>query len=167
MDDLKCYTRSEQNLVAGTRTLANMFDDIGLDINLRNCAACDIKRGKFFKGADLPIGDDQIIKVLEKGDKYRFLGKAENCNQLDSLVYEEIRREYLQRLSVIWTSPLTIPRKIQAINVFANTMLEYYMATSDWRIADMRELDRRSREIFTANWSKTHCGINSSDVYTN
>ena len=62
-----------------------------------------------------------------EGDKYRFLGKAENCNQLDSLVYEETRREYLRRLSVIWTSPLTIPRKIQATNVFANTMMEYYI----------------------------------------
>ena len=96
-----------------------MFDNIGLGINLGKCAACHVKRGK---EADLPVGDDQIIKVLEKGDKYGFLGKAENCNQLHSLVYEETRREYLRRLSVIWTSPLTIPRKIQATNVFANTM---------------------------------------------
>ena len=95
VDDLKYYTRSEQKLVTGTRTSANMFDDIGLGINLGKCAACHIKRGKYYKDADLPIGDDQIIKVLEKGDKYRFLGKAENCNQLDSLVYEETRREYL------------------------------------------------------------------------
>ena len=154
VDHLKCYTRSKQKLVTGTRTLANMFDDIGLGINLGKCAACHIKRGKYYKDADLPIGDDQIIKVLEKGDKYRFLGKAKNCNQLDSLVYEETRREYLRRLSVIWTSPLTIPRKIQATNVFANTMIKYYMTTSDWSIADMRELDRRSREIFTANGAR-------------
>ena len=150
----ECYTRSKQKLVTGTRTLANMFDDSGLGINLGKCAACHIKRGKYYKAADLPVGDDQIIKVLEKGDKYRFLGKAENCNQLDSLVYEETRREYLRRLSVIWTSPLMIPRKIQATNVFANTMMEYYMTTSDCRIADMRELDRRSREIFTANGTR-------------
>ena len=63
-----------------------MFDDIGLGINLGKCAAFHIKRGKFYKDTDLPKGDDQIIKVLEKGGKYRFLGKAENCNQLDSLV---------------------------------------------------------------------------------
>ena len=104
VDDLKCYTRSEQKLVTGTRTLANMFDDIGLSINLGKCATCHIKRGKCYKDAELLIGDDQIIKVLEKGDKCRFLGKAENCNQLDSLAYEETRREYLRRLSVIWTS---------------------------------------------------------------
>ena len=138
VDDLKSYTRSEQTLVAGTQTLANIFDDIGLGINLGKCAACHIKRGKFYKDADLPIGDDQI----------------ENCNQLDSLVHEEARRVYLRRLSVIWTSPLTIPRKIQATNVFANTMMEYYMTTNGWRIADMRELDRRSREIFTANGAR-------------
>ena len=47
-----------------------------------------------------------------------------------------------------------IPRKIQATNVFANTMMEYYMTISDWGIADMRELDRRSREIFTANGAR-------------
>ena len=43
VDDLKCYPRSEQKLVTGTRTLANMFDDIGLGINLGKCAACHIK----------------------------------------------------------------------------------------------------------------------------
>ena len=93
VDDLKCPTRSEQKLITRTRTLGNMFDDIGLGINLGKCAACHIKRGKYYKDADLPVGDDQIMKVLETGDKYRFLGKAENCNQLDSLVYEETRRE--------------------------------------------------------------------------
>ena len=95
VDDLKCYTRSEQKLVTGSRTLANMLDDIGLDRNHGKWAACHIKRSKCYEDADLPVGDDQIIKVLEKGDKYRFLGKAENCNQLDSLVYKETRREYL------------------------------------------------------------------------
>ena len=58
VDDLKCYTRSEQKLVTGTRTLSNMFDDIGLCINLGKCVACHIKRGKYYKDADLPIGDD-------------------------------------------------------------------------------------------------------------
>ena len=72
-----------------------MFNDIGLGINLGKCAASHIKEGKYYKDADLLVGDDQIIKVLEKGDKYRFLGKAENYNRLDSLVYEETRREYL------------------------------------------------------------------------
>ena len=67
--------------MTGTRTLANMLDDIGLGINLGKCAACHIKRGKCYKDADLPIGEDQIIKVLEKGDKCKFLGKSENCNQ--------------------------------------------------------------------------------------
>ena len=43
VDDLKCNTRSEEKLVTGTRTLANMFDDIGLGINLGKCAACHIK----------------------------------------------------------------------------------------------------------------------------
>ena len=95
VNDLKCYARSKQKLVTGTRTLANMFNDIGLGINLGKCAASHIKGRKYYKDADLLVGNDQIIKVLEKGDKYRFLGKAENYNQLDSLVYEETRREYL------------------------------------------------------------------------
>ena len=46
-----------------------MFDDIGLGINIGKCAAHCIKRGKYYKDAELPIGDHQIIKVLEKGDK--------------------------------------------------------------------------------------------------
>ena len=60
VDDLKSYTRPELKLVAGTQTLANMFDDIGLDINLGKCAAYHIKRGTFYKDTDLLIGDDQL-----------------------------------------------------------------------------------------------------------
>ena len=46
-NDLKSYTRSEQKLVTGTRTLANRFDDIRLGINLGKCAAWHIKRPNY------------------------------------------------------------------------------------------------------------------------
>ena len=52
--------------------------DIGLGINLGKCAASHIKRGKYYKDADLPVGDDQIIKVLEKDGRWKMEVKVSN-----------------------------------------------------------------------------------------
>ena len=48
---------------------------------------------------------------------------------------------------VIWSSPLSIPRKIKEPNSYALPTLQYYMWTTDWSINISRELDRLTRKI--------------------
>ena len=91
--------------------------------------------------------DDANIPLVGDHDHYKFLGKLQNTQHLDDKVIEEAANEYEKRMWVIWTSPLSIPRKIKATNTYALPSLQYYMWTTDWPINTLRDLDRLTRKI--------------------
>ena len=131
-----------------------MYEDIGMSWGLEKCASLHIVRGKVSKSEDLPIGATDSISVMESSDKYKFLGKDENFEQLDTFTFQQAEKEYLRRLNVIWSSPLSVPRKLTASIVFAMPTLEYFMGTSDWLIADIQNLDRKSRKVVEMHGGK-------------
>ena len=144
VDDLKLYAKSENKISVVKKKVKEMYEDIGMPWGLEKCASLHIVRGKVSKGEDLLIEANGSISVMESSDKYKFLGKYENFEQLDMFTFQ---KEYLRRLNIIWSSPLSVPRKLTASTVFAMPSLEYFMGTSDWLIADIQNLDRKSRKV--------------------
>ena len=68
-------------------------------------------------------------------------------------------RVYLQRLSGIWSSPLSDHHKVVATNQFALPVLVYFMWTQVWPITELKRLDRESRKIMVENGGKHPLGI--------
>ena len=147
VDDLKLYAKSENKISVVTKKVKEMYEDIGMSWGLEKCASLHVVRGKVSKSEDLPMGAKDSISVMEASDKYKFLGKYENFEQLDTFTFQQAEEEYLRRLNVIWSSPLSVPRKLTACIVFAMPTLEYFMGTSDWLIADIQNLDRKTRKV--------------------
>ena len=54
---------------------------------------------------------------------------------------------YLQRLSVIWTSPLPDANRVKATNQFALPVLTYLMWTQHWPLTELREIDREKMAV--------------------
>ena len=65
---------------------------------------------------------------------------------------------YQQRLSVIWSSPLSDYNKVLATNLFVVLVLTYVMWTQVWPIAELQRLDRASREAMIENGAKHPLG---------
>ena len=84
----------------------------------------------------------------------------QNANQLDKQVFEQASQEYLRRLAAIWTSPLSIPRKVRTTNTFACPVRQYYMWSSEWAMDDRQELDRKTRAVIAQNKGKHHSESN-------
>ena len=134
--------------------------DIGLLWNERKCAVVNVKLGCLQELAPgLKIGEQQLIKCLKEGSQYKFLGVLEGIKQEYSLVLESMARVYLQRLSVIWSSPLSDHHKVVATNQFALPVLVYFMWTQVWPITELQRLDRESRKIMVENGGKHALGI--------
>ena len=85
--------------------------------------------------------------MLNETGQCKFLGKYENATQLEEQVHTDVSEEYIKRLSVIWTSNISVPRTIRATNTFALSVLQYHMWTVNWKINDLKEADRTTREI--------------------
>lgn len=53
---------------------------------------------------------------LEKGKQRKFLGVVESLVQEEKIALECAAKEYLRRLSVIWSSPLSDYNRVKASN---------------------------------------------------
>ena len=78
-----------------TKKIKEMYEDIGMSWGLEKCSSLHIVRGKVSKSGDLPIGAKDSISVMESSDKYKFLGKYENFEQLDMFTFQQAEKEYL------------------------------------------------------------------------
>ena len=100
---------------------------------------------------DMKIGDLKPIKCLDQHNTYKFHGIFENTKQEDKQVLEAAAKTYLQRLSIIWYSPLSDHAKVVASNQYALPVLTYLMCTQTWPIENIQQLDREGRKIIVEN----------------
>ena len=89
--------------------------------------------------------------MLNETDQYKFVGKYENATHLEEQVHTDVSEEYIKRLSVIWTSNISVPRKMRATNPFALSLLQYHMWTANWKISDLKEDERTTGEVIREN----------------
>ena len=99
----------------------------------------------------MKIDDLKPIRSLGEDSTYKFLGVIESVKQENKLALENGEGSYLQRLSIICSSPLSDQYKGVASNQFALPLLTYQMWTQVWPLADLQQLDREARKIVTEN----------------
>ena len=112
-------------------------------------------KGCLVRSEGMKIGlVDRFIESLKEGTHYKFQGVLENIRQEDNLTLDSAAKVYQQRLSVIWSSPLSDYNKVPATNLFAVPILAYLMWMQVWLIAELQRLDRASRKVMIENWAK-------------
>ena len=97
------------------------------------------------------VGEEVFADCLKQGSHYKFLGIIKNIKQEDTLVLEIASKAYIQRLSLIWSSPLSDYSKMVGTNQFAVPVLTYLMTTQCWPIMELQKLDRESRKVISEN----------------
>ena len=127
INDLKMYASSENNLERVMRSVKRGMDSIGLRWNEKKCAVVHLKRGCVSQTENMWIDKLKSIKSLGEQSTYKFLGVLENSKQEDKLVLENVSKEYLRQLAIIWSSPLSDHSRIVATNQYALPVLSYLM----------------------------------------
>ena len=87
-----------------------------------------VKRGQ--ESGDMNISDLKPIKSLDRHNTYKLLGVSENTKQEDKQELVAAAKTCLQRLSIIWSSPLSDHAKVVASNEYALPVLTYLMWTN-------------------------------------
>ena len=78
-----------------------------------------VKRGCVKQTENMEIDELKSIKSLGEESTYKFLGVLENSKQEDKLVLENASKDYLRRLAIIWSSPLSDHSRVVATNQYA------------------------------------------------
>ena len=109
------------------------------------------------------ISTNYFVKIptLEDRQQYKFLGVLETLRQEERILLQCAAREYLRRLSVIWSSPLSDYHCVIASNQFALPAMSYFMWTQHWPITELRQVNRDACKFVTGGGGKHPCGTTS------
>ena len=107
--------------------------------------------------------NNNMVQPLEEDSQYKFLGILEDVRQ-EKRTLECAEKTYLQRLSVIWSSPLSDANRMAASNQCALGVLKYPMWTQHWPLTELRRIDREARKIMVTNGGK-HLASSTALLY--
>ena len=115
------------------------MQDVGLDWNPKKCSVVHIKRGLKVEDAEsLAFDEASVIKCLEEEAQYKFLGVLESTRQEDQIAFKLAAEVYLNRMSIIWSSPLSDFNRIVDSNQHALPALTYLMWTQHLPITELQ-----------------------------
>ena len=77
MGDLKLYSRSEKRLDSLAQAVRVFSDDIGMEFGIEKCAMLVMEKGKIVKSVGIGLPDGKVIKSLQEGESYKYLGILE------------------------------------------------------------------------------------------
>jgi hypothetical protein len=93
------------------------------------------------------IDINREIQELEQGKTYKYLGIEEGEDIQNQQMKERLKQEHNRRLKMILKSDLNARNKITAIGALAVPVLRYSFGIINWRIEDIKKIDRKTREI--------------------
>ena len=99
MDDLKLYSQSEKGLDSLVQTVRVFSEDIGMEFGIEKCAMLVMEEGKIVKSVGIDLPDRKVIKSLQEGESYKYLGILETDKFLEEKMKLNISKEYIRRLS--------------------------------------------------------------------
>jgi len=124
-------------------------DDIRMEFGLSKCAMIVLKRGKLVQSDGIKMPDGEMLKSLEEGDNYKYLGVLEADTIKHQTMKETVRKEYLRRVRKVLGSKLNGGNIITAINSRAVSIIRYGAGVLEWTQAELAELDRKTRKLLT------------------
>ena len=74
MDDLKLYSQSEKGLDLLVKTVRVFSEDIGMEFGVEKDATLVMAKGKIVKSVGIEFPDGEVIKSLQEGESYKYLG---------------------------------------------------------------------------------------------
>ena len=86
MDDLKLYSRSEKGLNSLVQTVRVFSEDVGMEFGIENCAMLVMEKGKIVKSVGIELPNGKVIKSLQEGESYKYLGILEANKFLEDKV---------------------------------------------------------------------------------
>ena len=98
-------------------------------------------------GIELP--DGQVIKSLQVGESYKYLGILEAVKFLEEKMKLNVWKEHIRSIRKVLKSKLNGGNLLHGVNTWAVSLLRYSAAFISWRKSELQAIDRKTRTLFT------------------
>ena len=110
MDDLKLFSKSEEQMDTLVRTVYAFSTDIWIKFRMKKCGILVMKRGKVVRCEGIELPNSKVMKVVEK-EGYIYLGTVALDKIKENELKEKTIKEYNQRLRLVLKSKLNWKKK--------------------------------------------------------
>ena len=137
MDDLKLYSCNEKRLDSLVQTIGVFSEDIGMEFAIDNSAMFVTEKREIVKSIGIELPDGKVIKALQEGQTYKYLGILEADKFLGQEMKLKVSKEYFRRLRKVLKSKLNGGNLDQGVNTWAVSLLRYSAAIISWRKCEL------------------------------
>ena len=120
-----------------------------MEFGIEKCAMLVMEKGKIVKSVGIELPDGKVIKSLQEGESYKYLGILEADKFLEEKMKLNVWKEYIGRLRKILKSKLNGGNLVQGVNTWAVSLLRYSAVFVSWRESELQAIDRKTTKLFT------------------
>ena len=106
-------------------------------------------KGKIVKSVGRELPDGKVIKSLQEGESYKYLGILKADKFLEEKMKLNVSKEYIRRLRKVLKSKLNGGNLVRGVNTWAVSLLRYSAAFASWRKSELQATDRKTRKLLT------------------
>ena len=108
-----------------------------------------MEKAKILKSVGIELPDGKVIKSLQEGESYKYLGILEADKFLEEKMKLNVSNEYIRRIRKVLKSKLNGTNLIRGVNTWAVSLLRYSATFASWRKSELQAIDRKTRKLFT------------------
>ena len=112
-----------------------------------------MEKGKIVKSVGIELPDGKIIKSLQEGESYKYLGILEADKFLEEKIKLNVSKEYIRKIRNVFKSKLNGGNLVRRVNTWAVSLLRYSAAFISWRKSEVQAVNRTTRKLCTINES--------------
>ena len=120
-----------------------------MEFGIEKCAMLVMEKGKIVKSVGIELPDGKVIKSLQEGESYKYLGILEADKFLEEKMKLDLSKEYIRRLRKVLKSKLNGGNLVRGVNTWAVSLLRYSAVFASWRKSKHQAIDRKTRKLFT------------------
>jgi hypothetical protein len=154
MDDIKLYASKKNHILSLLTITENFSNDIGMSFGIDKCKMQSICRGHY-EHLEYITQEGEIIKNLNKGEFYKYLGINQSNHVQHSIIKENLEKQFYLRIKSILKSKLNGNNLIKAVNTYAVPLLTYSFGVIKWSKTNLQNINIKTRVLFT-KFSKHH-----------
>ena len=108
-----------------------------------------MEKGKIVKSVGIELPDGKVMKSLQEGESYNYLGILEADKFLEAKMKLNVSKEYIRRIRKVLKSKLKGGNLVHGVNTWAVSLLRYSTAFVSWRKSELQAIDRKASNLFT------------------
>ena len=97
-----------------------------------------MEKGKIVKYVSIELPDGKVIKSLQEGESYKYLGILEADKFSEEKMKLNVSKEYIRRLRKVLKSKLNGGNLVHGVNTWAVSLIRYSAAYLSWRKVNCR-----------------------------